>query len=135
MSSYVFQDNLNQAIEQGGRIVNDLLPYIIGDEQRQMNISKKDGKTTTIVMNQRQGEGDNAKIMNRLMPGEFDVEIDTGPSFSVQKDIALEFLQNTLQMFPQAFPLIADLWAKNWTSNSCHKWLNASRLWCHGYPG
>lgn len=113
MSSYVFQDNLNQAIEQGGRIVNDLLPYIIGDEQRQMNISKKDGKTDTIVMNQRQGEGDNAKIMNRLMPGEFDVEIDTGPSFSVQKDIALEFLQNTLQMFPQAFPLIADLWAKN----------------------
>jgi hypothetical protein len=113
MSSYVFQDNLNQAIEQGGRIVNDLLPYIIGDETRQMNISKKDGKSDTITMNQKQGEGDNQKTLNQLMPGEFDVEIDTGPSFSVQKDIALEFMQSTLQAFPQAFPLIADLWAKN----------------------
>ena len=113
MSSYVFQDNLNQAIEQGGRIVNDLLPYIIGDEERQMNVSKKDGKSDSIIMNQRQGEGDNQKINNQLMPGEFDVEIDTGPSFSVQKDIALEFMQSTLQAFPQAFPLIADLWAKN----------------------
>ncbi len=113
MSSYVFQDNLNQAVEQGGRITNDLLPYIIGDEERQMNISKKDGKTEMIVMNQRQGDGDNQKIMNQLLPGEFDVEIDTGPSFSVQKDIALEFMQQTLQAFPQAFPLIADLWAKN----------------------
>src|SRR5258706_5132227 len=113
MSCYVFQDNLNQAVEQGGRITNDLLPYIIGDEERQMNISKKDGKTEMIVMNQRQGDGDNQKIMNQLLPGEFDVEIDTGPSFSVQKDIALEFMQQTLQAFPQAFPLIADLWAKN----------------------
>lgn len=113
MSSYVFQDNLNQAIEQGGRIVNDLLPYIIGDEQRQMNISKKDGKTETITINEILGEGDNGKIRNQLLPGEFDVEIDTGPSFSVQKDIALEFLQQTLQVFPQAFPLVADLWAKN----------------------
>lgn len=113
MSSYVFQDNLNQAIEQGGRIVNDLLPYIIGDETRQMNISKKDGKSDTIILNQKQGEGDNQKTLNQLMPGEFDVEIDTGPSFSVQKDVSLEFFSQTLQAFPQAFPLIADLWAAN----------------------
>ncbi len=113
MSSYVFQDNLNQAIEQGGRIVNDLLPYIIGDKERRMNISKKDGKTDSIILNQKVGDGDNKKIINQLAPGDFDVEIDTGPSFSVQKDIALEFLQQTLQVFPQAFPLIADLWAKN----------------------
>jgi Phage P22-like portal protein len=111
MSAYIFFDNLNQAIEQGGRIVNDLLPYIIGDEQRQMNISKTDGKSETIMINEMKGEGDNKKVMNQLAPGEFDVEIDTGPSFAVQKDISLEFFQQTLQAFPQAFPLIADLWA------------------------
>jgi hypothetical protein len=55
---------------------------------------------------------DNNK-QNVLEKGDFDVEIDTGPSFSVQRDIALEFLQQTLQAFPQAFPLVADLWAKN----------------------
>jgi len=113
MSAYVFFDNLNQAIEQGGRVVNDLLPYVIGDEERHMNISKKDGKSESIIMNQVQGTGDNRKIMNQLAPGEFDVEIDTGPSFAVQKDIALEFFQQTIATNPQTFPLIADLWAKN----------------------
>ncbi len=113
MSAYVFFDNLNQAIEQGGRIVNDLLPYIIGDKERHMTIAKKDGKTESMIMNKREGEGDSAIIKNKLAPGEFDVEIDTGPSFAVQKDIALEFFQQTLQANPQVFPLIADLWAAN----------------------
>ena len=113
MSAYVFFDNLNQAIEQGGRVVNDLLPYIIGDEERPMMISKKDGRTEPTIINERVGEGDNQKINNQLSPGEYDVEIDTGPSFAVQKDIALEFFQQTIAANPQAFPLIADLWAKN----------------------
>jgi hypothetical protein len=110
MSAYVYFDNLNQAIEQGGRIVNDLLPYIVGDDPRHMVISKADGKTKSIIINEVQKDG---AIRNELEQGEFDVEIDTGPSFAVQKDIALEFLSMTLQAFPQSFPLIADLWAKN----------------------
>ena len=110
MSAYVFFDNMNQAVEQGGRVVNDLLPYIMGDDERSVVVSKKDGKTQTIVVNER---GNDGAIKNDLGIGDFDVEIDTGPSFAVQKEIALEFLQTTLQANPQAFPLVADLWAKN----------------------
>jgi hypothetical protein len=113
MSAYVFFDNLNQAIEQGGRIVNDLLPYVIGNDERHITISKKDGRTESMIFNQRIGEGDNEVIKNILEEGDFDVEIDTGPSFAVQKDIALEFFQETIAANPQVFPLIADLWAKN----------------------
>ena len=111
MSAYVFFDNLNQAIEQGGRIVNDLLPYIIGDEERHMSIARKDGRTDSIIMNKREESGQEIIIKNTLDVGDFDVEIDTGPSFAVQKDISLEFFADTLKSFPQAFPLIADLWA------------------------
>lgn len=110
MSAYIFFDNLNQAIEQGGRIVNDLLPHIIGEDERYMIVSKKDGKSEPIVLNKMMPDGSK---QNKIEDGEFDVEIDTGPSFAVQKEIALEFLQQTLQAYPQAFPLIADLWAKN----------------------
>lgn len=110
MSAYVYFDNMNQAVEQGGRVVNDLLPYIIGQEERRMVISKKDGKTDSVTINERGRDGE---IRNDLGIGDFDVEIDSGPSFAVQKEIALEFLQTTLQAQPQAFPLIADLWAKN----------------------
>jgi len=109
MSAYVWFDNLNQAIEQGGRCVNDLLDHIIGDDERHFVLSMKDGKSRSVIINERKDD----KILNPLVTGDFDVEIDTGPSFAVQKDMALEFLQQTLQAYPQAFPLIADLWAKN----------------------
>lgn len=109
MSAYVFFDNLNQAIEQGGRVILDLLPFVYGEEERSVVISKRDGQTKQITLNKKVGN----EVENSMEAGEYDIEIDCGPSFAVQKEIALEFLQQTLQAFPQAFPLIADLWAKN----------------------
>jgi len=110
MATYVYMDNLNQAVEQGGRCVLDLLPYVVGSEERHMVISRKDGKTDSIVLNKRYSDG---TIENEISHGDYDVELDTGPSFAVQKEIALEFFQQTIQANPQTFPLIADLWAKN----------------------
>lgn len=107
MSAYVWFDNLNQAIEQGGRVVLDLLPVIAGTEERHMVISKPDGRTENVILNQQTKDG----MANVIEGGEYDVEIDTGPSFAVQKDIALEFFQATIAENPQVFPLIADLWA------------------------
>lgn len=109
MSTYVFNDNFTQAVAQGGRVVNDLLPYLF-KEERNMMVVRKDGKSDYITINKKMNDG---SMMNPIEHGDFDVEIDTGPSFSVQKEVALEFLQQTLQAYPQAFPLIADLWAKN----------------------
>lgn len=110
MSAAVYFSNLNQAVEQGGRIVNDLLPYIFNeDKEHNYVVTRKNGQSDSIIINQR--ENDN--VVNRIGAGDFDVEIDTGPSFAVQKEIALEFLQATIQASPQTFPLIADLWAKN----------------------
>lgn len=108
MSCYVFRDNLNQAIEQSGRLVLDLLPYVYGEENRHVVISKKDGKTASVMLNQQMPNGE---MNNALEPGEYDIEIDTGPSFAVQKDIALEFFNQMIASNPQIFPLVADLWA------------------------
>ena len=70
MSSYVYFDNLNQAIEQCGRIVLDLLPVIAGDDERPMMINKKDGTTQQVMINQKQDDG---SVLNRIETGEFDV--------------------------------------------------------------
>lgn len=115
MSAYVWFDNLNQAIEQGVRVVLDLLPVIAGEHERPMVISKADGRTDSIVLNKVIGQTEDGEHIrdNVLDMEDYDIEIDTGPSFAVQKDIALEFFQQTLQANPQTFPLIADLWAKN----------------------
>jgi len=115
MSAFVWFDNLNQAIEQGGRVVLDLLPVIAGEQERHMVVSKADGRTESITLNKVIGESENGEPIrdNALDSGDYDIEIDTGPSFAVQKDMALEFFQQTIQANPQTFPLIADLWAKN----------------------
>jgi hypothetical protein len=110
MSAYVFQDNMNQAVEQSGRVVNDLLNYIIGKEERTMVLSKKDGKTDSVTINKKDKDGE---VTNDLGDGDFDVEINSGPSFAVQKEVALEFFQETIAANPQVFPMIADLWAGN----------------------
>lgn len=113
MSAFVWFDNLNQAVEQGGRVVLDLLPYVVGENERHMVISKADGRTDSITFNKVVGQdetGDHVRE-NVLDAGSYDIEIDTGPSFAVQKDVALEFMQATLAANPQVFPLIADLWA------------------------
>jgi len=107
MSAYVYFDNLNQAVEQAGRVVLDLLPIIAGEEERHMVISKPDGRTESIILNEQTADG----VANSLEDGEYDVEIDTGPSFAVQKDISLEFFSQIIAANPQVFPLIADLYA------------------------
>lgn len=112
MATYVYMDNLNQSVEQSGRVVLDLLPYVIGEDERHMVVSKKDGKSDSVVLNKKNSDGtvDNAIHFSH---GDYDIELDTGPSFAVQKEIALEFFQQTIAANPQTFPLIADLWAKN----------------------
>jgi hypothetical protein len=110
MSSYVYMDNLNQAIEQGGRVVLDLLPYVYGENERIVNLSRKDGQSRTMTLNKKMNDG---SIKNEMTKGDFDIEIDTGPSFAVQKEAALEMFSQVLQANPQTFNLIADLWAKN----------------------
>lgn len=110
MATYVFMDNLNQAIEQGGRVCLDLLPYIFDRDDRHMVITKKDGRTDSILINKANPDGSKT---NMIEGGDYDIEIDTGPSFAVQKEMALEFFQQTIAANPQTFPLIADLWAKN----------------------
>lgn len=109
-STYVYHDNLNQAIAQGGRIVLDLLPVVYGGDERGFVLSKADGSSQPTVLNQK---AKNGKIINALERGDYDIEIDTGPSFAVQKEAALELFMGLVQSNPGIFPMVADLIAKN----------------------
>jgi hypothetical protein len=108
MSAYVYTDNLNQAIEQCGRVVLDMLPNIMGEQPRIVTVKRKDGKTKVLSLNN--GEDDKSTILDN---GMYDVEIDAGPSFAVQKESALNIMMGLLQANPQAFPLMADMIAAN----------------------
>jgi len=111
MACYVQFDNLSQAIAQSGRVVLDLLPYIMGEDERHVIVTKKDGKTQSLVLNKKNYDG---SVENQIERGDYDIEISTGPSFAVQKEVSLEFLQESIAANPQqVFPLVADIWASN----------------------
>jgi hypothetical protein len=109
MAASVYFDNLNRAIEQGGRVVLDLLPTIY-DTERNIVVTKRDGETKSLTINKNLPDN---STQNALTRGDFDIEIDTGPSFAVQKAQALQMFIQLVQANPQVFPLVADLIAKN----------------------
>lgn len=109
-SAFVWFDNLNQALEQSGRVVLDLLPTVYWEENRNIIVAKADGKTQAFVLNQKMPDG---SFKNQLTKGDYDIEISTGPSFAMQKELAIEFLIDLCGLSPQVFPLVADYIAKN----------------------
>ncbi len=109
MSPTVFFDNLNRAVEQGGRVTLSLLPTIYGDE-RNVTVQNIDGKTRSIVLNQ---EMPNGQINNEISGDDYDIEAKAGPNFAVQQEAAIEMLMGLVQSNPQIFPLVADIIAKN----------------------
>jgi Phage P22-like portal protein len=108
-TAFVFFDNLNRAIEQGARCVLDLLPSIM-DTERTMNIMRGDGKIHSITLNREMPDG---TYENKMEKGDYDIEIEAGPSFAVQKAQALDLFIKMVQVNPQIFPLVADKIAKN----------------------
>jgi hypothetical protein len=109
-SASVYFDNFTSAIEQGGRINLELLPHVYSKENRHMVVTKPNGTTQSVILNSK---GDQGQDVNTLTGGEYDIEIDTGPSFAVQKAESLKLFMQLASSGPQILPLVADLMAEN----------------------
>ena len=107
MASFTYRDNLDQAIEQSGRVVLDLLPYVFDDKNRSTVITLPDGKSKDVLLNHEE-EG---QIYNEIKEGNYDVSIDTGPSYIMQKETAVNSMMQLVGANPQVFPLIAAAFA------------------------
>lgn len=113
--STVFFDNAERACEQVGRIVLDLLPSIV-DNEREISIEDKNGKSKSISVNKKMPNGE---IQNSLEGDNYDIEVVVGPSFAVQKQQAMQMLISLLQIPPgPILPLVIDIIAKNMDMDS-----------------
>jgi len=117
LSAFVFFDNMNQAIAQGGKVVLSLMPAIYGDE-RSVILSNAAGESRPAMLNKRKPDG---SVENPILNGDYDVEISAAPSFAVQKAQALEMFVKLAQTNPSIFPLVADLIAKNLDIEDQHR--------------
>jgi hypothetical protein len=109
MSVAVFYDNLNRAIEQTGRVLMSMRPYIL-DTERKIPVMTQNGKSDHVMINQ---EGAGGVISNDMTKGKYDVVIDAGPSAAVQKAQSLQILIDLARILPQAAQLTADYIGEN----------------------
>ena len=109
-SMFVFFDNLNRAVEQVGRIVLELMP-IIYDTERPVNVVDANGQSRPVVVNQYDPMTDT--YQNQITEQRWDLRVNVGASFEVQKQEALNTLVQLTQVSPDTFPMVADLIAEN----------------------
>ena len=112
--SYVTQGaftSVNRAIEAAGVIINQMIPKVY-DSERVISLMTPDEGMKTITIN-KQSDEYGAFIENDIRKGTYQVRLKPGPSYEGQKQEALMSLQQVLQANPQAFNLIADLYAEN----------------------
>lgn len=110
-STYIAFNSINRAIATGGEVVNEMIPRVY-DSERVMVLMTPDEGMKDITINKQMDEYGEL-IENDIRKGSYEVRLKPGPSFEGQKQQALESLQQVLQADPQAFALIADLYAEN----------------------
>jgi len=110
-ATYVAFNSINRSIAVGGEIVNEMIPRVY-DTERVLALMTPDEGMKNITINQMADEYGEV-IKNDIRKGTYQVRLKPGPSFEGQKQQALDSLQQILQADPQAFGLIADLYAEN----------------------
>jgi len=110
-STYVFFNSINRAIATGGAVVNEMIPRVY-DTQRVLSLMTPDEGMKNITIN-KENDVYGEEIENDIRKGTYQVRLKPGPSYEGQKELALQSLADVLQKDPNAFNLIADLYADN----------------------
>lgn len=109
VAAYIYQDNLVRAIANCGKQILELFPIIM-DTNRNVVLTGRDGKQRVERINYQREDG---TIENSMERGNYNVHIEAGPSYELQKNEAVEMLIKLVQIDPTSFPLIADLIVDN----------------------
>jgi hypothetical protein len=106
----IYHDNLNQAIEECGRTMNELLPTIY-DTARIVKVLGHDSKENMQAINDM---GNPASV--DITSGRYNVSVVTGPSYATKRMEAAESMKNLLNAMPQVYQYAADLFveAQDW---------------------
>lgn len=99
----IYQDNLNIAIEECGKVINELIPHVY-DTARTIKIMGEDGRDIpAVVIND---ETDEASV--DITAGKYSVTSTTGPSFATKRMEASENMLNMVNAMPQTLAIAAD---------------------------
>lgn len=108
MGTVIYQDNLNMAIEEAGRVINDLIPFVY-DAPRVIKIlgDDTDSQPEFVRVNY---PGDPRSV--DLTYGKYDVSVTTGPSYATKRIEAAESMMAAVNAMPETFAVAGDLIAE-----------------------
>ena len=106
--------NMGWSLETCGIQVLDLIKALHADPQTVRTIGI-DGKTDQVRINQPIHAGATGQQQPHwLQAGDYDVAVDSGPSYTTQREFAAEKLGELGRVLPpEMLPLVADLWVSS----------------------
>lgn len=106
VATYIYHDNLQAAIREGGIVVNALIP-VVYDTARTLRVVGEDEN----VIAQRVNDPTDDKAVD-LSAGKYDIAVETGPSYSTRRVEAADSMMQFAQAVPQTVQVAGDLFAK-----------------------
>ncbi len=103
VGSIIYGDNLNVAIEEAGKVVNDLIPFVY-DTPRMVKILGQDMVTDQQVRINDAEDPDSVDIT----VGKYSVSITTGPSYTTRRVESREEMMSMVNAMPQVMGIAAD---------------------------
>jgi hypothetical protein len=103
VATVIYHDNLNYAIQEGGDVVNQLIP-VAYDASRIVRIIGEDDKSKLLLIN----DPDDDESPD-ITTGKYDVSLETGPSFTTQRKEAMDAMITLVQTSPELMGVIGDL--------------------------
>jgi len=110
-SNFHFADNLGMSIRQAGKILINLIPKVY-DTPQAIRILSDENEQEIIEIN-KMFKRNGKEVRYDLNVGEYDVTVDTGPSYQTKRQEAAQFMMDFAKMIPQQASMISDLILKN----------------------
>jgi hypothetical protein len=107
-----YLDNTAVAIQHCGRIVIDLSRKVIS-KPTWRRILNEQGKEEQVLFNEETTDANGKKVLYDLSVGEFEVYIDTGPSFASKRQETLDLIVELAKYVPEVLKFSADVVFEN----------------------
>lgn len=108
IATFHFQDNMAKGVRRTWEILIDLIPKIY-DTQRSVRILGADLSDKYVKVNEPDAMG---QVVNDLSRGKYDVTVTVGPSFSTQRQEAVEAYTQIAATNPALYGVAGDLMLK-----------------------
>lgn len=116
VATITYHDHLNLAIQEGGGVVNELIPLAY-DTTRVIRTVGVDDAAKFMVIN------DPADAASPdITDGKYDVEVVTGPSYTTQRMEAADAMLEAVKVFPQLMEVAGDIMVEE------QDWPGAARI-------